>query len=160
MSSQGYRCLSSLQSVNFNDKAKYIKLLNERLGILTDSYKVTTLSKITFTYVVGIGEALNTAKQLAINDYKVSKHAYNNLQLPLTMDVSKFGRIVKTKVLKNGSTKYLVIENKLVFVIIVSKDGLTNNVYLTGDKDLEWVDTHISDNAFKRGEHLLCKGWC
>lgn len=147
---QGYRCLSSMERVNYRDKEKYIKFLNERLGILSDSYSVTPASKVTFTYIEGEGEAPVAAPQLELQKYVVHKHSFNNLQLPLTMNVSKYGNVVMTEVLNDGSTKYLVIENKLVFLIVVSKDGLTNHVHLTGVHDIKWVDTKLSDNTFKR----------
>lgn len=59
------------------------------------------------------------------------------------MEISKYGNIAMTQDLNDGSTKYLVLKDKLVFIIIVSKDGSTNHVHLTGVHNIRWVDTKL-----------------
>lgn len=51
-SSLGYRTLGKLRSVNFTDMELFLSYLSERIGVLSDSYTVEPLNKISFTYII------------------------------------------------------------------------------------------------------------
>ena len=147
---QGYRTLGHLRSVNFNDKDQFIAYLVERLGILNDSYTSISISKITFTYIIKEGVASGTRTLLKNMDDKVSTtHRFNNINLPITMNPSEYGKILAQTII-DGFTRFIVLNNNKTFQIDVSLDNLINNVTLLGASDLNWVDTFVSDGCFKR----------
>ena len=53
----GYKTLADMRKVNVNDKDLLIHYLSNRLGLFVDSYKVTPISQIIFTYIVRDGLA-------------------------------------------------------------------------------------------------------
>ena len=53
----GYKTLADMRKVNVNDKDLLIHYLSNRLGLFVDSYKVTPISQIIFTYIVRYGLA-------------------------------------------------------------------------------------------------------
>jgi hypothetical protein len=149
-SSMGHRTLANLRKVNFNDKELFIEFLISRLGILADSYQDTPFSKITFSYIVKEGLSDESRLLLQSPVYEVTKHAYNNMQLPLTMDPALYGKLLGKEMLPDNQTRYIVLNNGHVFYIDVSEDLLTNNVHMQAPVDLKWIDSKISESIFKR----------
>ena len=146
----GYRSLANFRLVNYVDKQLFIEFLISRLGILTDSYKDSPFSKITFSYIVKEGLADETRLLLQNPTYQVTTHNYNNMQLPLTMDHTKYGKVLGKETLSDNQTRYFTLNNGHVFFIDVSDDLITNSVHLQAPVDLKWVDVKLSDTLFKR----------
>ena len=147
---QGYRTLGHLRKVNFNDKEQFIDYIIERLSILNESYTNISINKITFTYIIKEGVATGTRTLLQNMEEKVSTtHRFNNMNLPLTMNPSEYGRILGQIVI-DGFTRFFVSNNNKTFQIDVSSDRLVNNVTLLGASDLNWIDTFVSEGCFKR----------
>jgi hypothetical protein len=148
--SQGYRTLGHLRKVNLNDKDQFIDYIIERLTILNESYTSISINKITFTYIIKEGVATGTRTLLQNMDEKVSTtHRFNNMNLPLTMNPSEYGKIL-AQIAIEGFTRFIVTNNKVTFQIDVSLDNLINNVTLLGASNLNWIDTFVSDGCFKR----------
>ena len=144
--SLGYKSLANMRKVNIDDKDLFIDYLSKRLGILSDSYSVSHVKSIIFTYIIREGLADGERRLLdddiEIIDTTVTKHEFNNMQLPLTMDPNEYGEVLSIVNQSDGTTQYVVIsQRENVFVINVSADKMVNNVKLEGHADLTWIDT-------------------
>lgn len=94
-------------------------------------------------------DAENNLDFLQESQYGCTVHAYNNYNLPVTMDINEFGTI-KMKDLNStynnvAVQSYKIINQKQVFYVHTTMDNKTNYVEMLGDADLTWVDTQISD---------------
>lgn len=96
-SSEGYKTLGDMRKVNIGDKDLFINYLSQRLGVLSDSYRVTPVSEITFSAIKMKGVAPDTDSTLKHNEYQVTTHLFNNMILPLTMDPLKFGELLQNQ---------------------------------------------------------------
>ena len=147
---QGYRTLGHLRKVNFEDKNQFIDYIIERLSVLNESYNSISVNKITFTYIIKEGLATGTRVLLQnMEDKVLTTHRFNNMNLPLTMNPSEYGKILG-QIAIEGFTRFFVSNNNKTFQIDVSLDKLINNVTLLGASDLNWIDTFVSDGCFKR----------
>jgi hypothetical protein len=150
----GYRTLGDLRRVNFDDKELFIEYLSLRLGKLSESYTVHPISKITFTYIINAGLATDSRRLLQDLSVKGNTtHRFNNMNLPITMNPSEYGNILVDNYIQtaDGNLHRFVVENgKTSYIIDVSSDTLVNNVRIQGAIDLQWIDTKISDEVFKR----------
>ena len=146
-SSVGYRSLADVRKVNFTDKDIFTDFIVDRLGLLSDSYRTDPVTKIIFSYVVRDGLADDSRLLLKDATYQVTTHSFNNLNLPISMDPSKYGEVFSIQE-TTEFTKYAV-SNKNLFFHIESK-GNVNVVKLSGAADIQWIDTKIDDNTFKR----------
>src|ERR1700744_867260 len=63
----GYRTLAPLRRVDYSDKDLFIGYLQERLGILIDSYNTNTVSEIILTYIIKEGE-VSSEDRLLLQD--------------------------------------------------------------------------------------------
>jgi hypothetical protein len=154
----GYRTLAHLRKVNFSDKDLFYQYLNSRLGLLTEAYTVHPISKIVFTYIVKEGIADGNRLLLQNPKYELSIHNFNSMNLPLTMDPNKYGEIIGEFNINEGtSNRYIIENNNTIFAIEVDNSLQTNKVVIKGQSDLQWVDTKISDDTFKReiGKDIL-----
>ena len=70
-----FRSIADLRKVNFKDKELFIQYLLDRIGILSDSYTVSPIKKIVFSYVVKDGLADDTRMLLHPEVYEVKKYA-------------------------------------------------------------------------------------
>jgi DNA polymerase type B, organellar and viral len=143
----GFRSLAELRKVNFSDRKLFIEYLVSSLSYLNESYKVNAISKITFSYIVKDGVASGDRMLLQNVQYEVSVHKYNNIQLPLTMDISKYGEIIGTLNIEKG-IKYTVLNNNSIFIIDVTETQ--NTVIVNGPRNLKFVDTKLTDTSFQR----------
>ena len=155
----GYRTLGHLRKVNFNDKDLFIEYLSARLGYLTDAYTTHPISKLTFSYIIKSGLAVDHKNLLQDYDSKgFTTHRFNNMNLPISMEPSDYGTVIATEnnvtAIYNGGqvtvNRFIVRNGTRIYTIDASLDGLTNNVTIEGAADLSWVDTKISENIFKR----------
>jgi len=153
----GYRTLGHLRKVNFEDKELFIDYLSQRLSILIDSYITLPISNIIFSYIIKKGKTLDKGRAVLqdISDKPVSFHNFNNMNLPITMNPSEYGKIVLDNYVQEGGEnfhRYIVINGDKTFRIDVSKNGFTNKVKILGNIDLEWVDSLIKEesNSFMR----------
>ena len=114
MESLGYRTLANLRKVNFDDKDMFANFLGERLGLLSDSYRVDPVSNIIFSYIVRDGVAEDTKPLLTVAEYNVTKHSFNNMVLPLSMNPVDFGTVLGTSEHKtpDGMMTRNFVENK------------------------------------------------
>jgi len=71
------------------------------------------------------------------------------MNLPITMVPSEYGVVVGTAKF-DTFTRYFVNNNKKLYQIDVSLDGLINTVTVLGVSDLKWIDTSLSGGGFKR----------
>lgn len=160
----GYRTLGHLRRVNFKDKDIFIDYLVQRLGILTEAYLTHPITKITFTYIIKKGLAVNTAEHLEnIDDNRTTIHNFNNMNLPISMNPSDYGKIeVQNFIQDKDKTfeRFVVTNTSKTFRIDVYKDWLINKVTMLGNINLSWIDTvigHGDNNFFKReiGKSIL-----
>jgi hypothetical protein len=152
--SGSYRTLGHLRRVNYSDKTLFIEYLTSRLGILTESYTTHPISKLTFTYV--IKEGLTTDNRTLLQDLSNksnNNHRFNNKVLPISMNPSDYGDIIVDNYIQLSGElihRFKVRNEKKIFTIDISNDGLTNHVTIEGAIDLSWIDTKISGDVFKR----------
>ena len=150
--SMGYRTLADLRKVNFDDLDIFTAYINDRLGILSDSYKDNPVKNIIFTYLVKDGLAEGDRMLMQRTEYKVSSHKFNNMLLPLTMIPSEYGEVLmsdsKRVIIKNSMNDFFNID------ISIDNTGATvHNVIISGAKDVKWTDTKLSEEGgatFKR----------
>ena len=148
-STMGYRTLADLRRVNFSDRGLFTEYLVNKLGVLSDSYKVTPVTKIIFSYAVKDGVAKNNQHLFKELEYEVRAHNYNNLVLPLSMDPKDYGVVILDSKVSDNKTRYVIDNNGQTFIIDVTNNTV-NNVRITGAIDLAWTDIRLSDNTFKR----------
>lgn len=85
--SMGYKTIGHLRKVNFTDKEIYKKYITERLGILNDSYSVSTVSNVIFSYMIKEGTATGNRALLADTTSKgLSWHRFNNLSINIDIN--------------------------------------------------------------------------
>nr|YP_010170401.1 DNA polymerase type B [Phanerochaete carnosa]QRZ60383.1 DNA polymerase type B [Phanerochaete carnosa] len=150
-STLGHRSLANLRKLNYTDMNLFIEYLGVRLGYLTEAYKTTPFSKITFTYLVKDGIAEDSQESLRPTVYEVKAHAYNNYVLPLSMDPTKYGNVLAEISSNDSLTRYIVENgNKCFNIEVHPAKPVRNNVRVLGAADLTWVDTQVSDDVFKR----------
>nr|YP_010170405.1 DNA polymerase type B [Phanerochaete carnosa]QRZ60387.1 DNA polymerase type B [Phanerochaete carnosa] len=142
------KSIGQMRNVNYSDMNAYCEYLVNRLGILTDSYKDTKINQIIFTYFIRDGLAPENAKQLLIDpQYSCKSHSYNNAVLPISMNPIDYGQIdAQTKF--DNYIRYVVSNKNFIYYIDIYNDY--NIVQMKGSIDLQWKDTKISDNTFKR----------
>jgi hypothetical protein len=146
----GYKTIGPLRRVNFNDQELFSDYLQERLGILIDSYQPLTISEIIFSYIIKDGE-VKTSDRLLLEDLSNEElpfHEFNRIKLPISMYPEDYG-IIQSSVLMEKFTRVIVSDNKRVYRIDVSLDGLVNNVTILGLSDFKWTDTNFGE-GFKR----------
>lgn len=149
---QGYRTLGHLRKVNFEDRELFINYIVERLTILSDSYTSVSINELIVTYIVREGKASDSRVQLQeapINEGLISNHRFNNMNLPITMIPSEYGKIIVESIM-NGFIRFIVSTTVRTFQIDVSLDKLVNKVTILGASDLSWTDTFIAEGCFKR----------
>ena len=147
----GYRTLGHLRVINLDDKDLYIDYISERLNILNDSYTSLSINKVIFTYIIKEGSASGTQVMLKhINEPSTTWHRFNNMNLPISMDLSHFGQILAKETL-NNSIKYIVRSTSNRFYEIISNlEATINKITILGAADLKWTDTFVSVGCFKR----------
>jgi hypothetical protein len=147
----GYRTLGDLRRVNYEDKELFTEYLQERLGYLNDSYVSNSLDEISFSYIVKEGLATDNRRLLQdISDKSLATHRFNNMNLPISMVPSDYGKVIGTTFFSEENfTRYFVTDNRKVFQIDITIDGLTNTVTILGASDLKWTDIKLSE-GFKR----------
>jgi hypothetical protein len=154
----GYKTLGTLRRVEFKDMNLFINYLEERIGILNDSYNPLNVDKIVFTYI--IKEGLVQEKDRALlqilpygeND-NVSSHRFNNIKLPISMNPYDYGTVFTKPAEYDTFTRYIVTNNKRLYQIDVSLDKMINNVSILGLSDFNWKDTKLNEgieNYFMR----------
>jgi hypothetical protein len=153
-SEMGYRTLGHLRRVNFIDKELFIDYLISRLGILSDSYVSHPISKITFTYIVKDGLASGNRSLLQdLSDKSITKHIFNNMNLPISMNPADYGNLESDSFIKLNDVSYhrfIISNGSKIFRLDRSFDKNHNKVTILGNIDLSWTDTKISDEVFKR----------
>jgi hypothetical protein len=147
----GYRTLGHLRRVNYQDKSLFQSYITDRLGLLNDSYTVNSISELIFSYIIKEGEATDNRALLSdTKDKSIVTHRFNNLNLPISLNPSDYGRVIDTIERSDFIRHYVVSPDKRVFHIDVSKDGITNNVAIVASSDLNWIDIKINESLFKR----------
>jgi hypothetical protein len=150
----GYRTLGELRRVNFDDKDLFIEYIISRLGILNDSYTTHPISKLTFTYFIKSGLASdNRALLQDLSDKSITKHIFNNLKLPISMNPSDYGVVLLDNFIQIGGEnihRFIVDSGKFSYMIDISSDNLINRVTIQGPINLSWVDTKIGSDLFTR----------
>jgi DNA polymerase type B, organellar and viral len=101
----------------------------------------------TFTYIVKDGIASDDRRLLHAATYKVNKHNFNNIPLPLSMNPNDYGEIRGTFNIKGG-VRYFIKNNNTSFEIDVC--GNINTVTINSGRSLKWIDTVINENTFER----------
>jgi hypothetical protein len=147
----GYKTLGPLRRVEFKDLELFSNYLSDRLGILIDSYNSNTISEIIFTYVIKDGEVSEKDRFLFndLSDKETTFHEFNKIRLPVSMNPSDYGTI-RGDTQTADSIRYFVRKGNRVYEIDVSLDKSINKVTVLGSSALNWIDTKISDNLFKR----------
>jgi len=148
----GYRTLGDLRRVNYSDKELFVEYLQNRLGLLTESYSVQPISKITFSYIIKEGLTIDNRRLLQdLSDKSLTTHRFNNLNLPITMNPSDYGTVLIDNYIQiNGESyhRYIVESGTRSYIIDINSDNNVNKVRIQGAADLSWVDTKISEGIF------------
>jgi hypothetical protein len=146
-----YRTLGPLRRVEFKDMELFSEYLNGRLGILVDSYESNIISEIVFTYVIKEGVVTEEDRLLLqdLSDKDITFHEFNKIKLPVSMNPSDYGTI-RGESLIDENIRYFIRKGNRVYEIDVSPDKLTNKVSVIGASDLNWIDTKLSNDLFKR----------
>ena len=149
-----YKTIADLRKVNLNDRDLFTQYLVYRMGVLSDSYTVRSITEITFSYLQKDGLADDDRLLLHPEIYTVSSHKYNNLKLPLSMDPAEYGIIIATEKFTEY-TRYVVDTDLKVFTIDVYSDH--NKVKIQGHSDISYIDTKIDNTTFMRelGKNVL-----
>jgi len=154
----GYRTLGHLRIVNYNDKELFIDYLTQRLSILNDSYMTHPISNIIFSYIIKEGQTTDNNRALLQNldDKLASKHSFNNMNLPITMNPSDYGEILASEFIELDGVsyhRYIVRNGSKIFSIDRTYDKTINKVTILGAADLSWIDTKLNEHSgdvFKR----------
>lgn len=144
-----YRSLSIIKPLNYEDMDHYIEFLIKRLSKFFETYTVTPLTKIIFTYMLSQGKGLNTIEGLIEKLHVNTTHGFNNLVLPVTLLTEEYGDILATQQFLNV-TRHVVENVDNVYTIDVRNDSPKTVVQMRGPADLRWVDTKMSPSLFKR----------
>jgi hypothetical protein len=155
---QGYRTLGHLRKVNFDDKDLFIDYLQQRLGILSESYITQPISNITFSYIKreGLCTESNRALLSNLNDKVNSSHSFNNMVLPISMNPGDYGEIRNSSYIEvNGVTfhRFTVVNRTRIYEIDRSLDKSVNKVTILGNIGISWIDTKVVStlgDIFKR----------
>ena len=150
-----YRTLGYLRSVNHSEKELFTNYLAERLSYLNESYTTSPIDKINFSYIEREGLASEDSRRLLqdISDAKLTFHRFNNMELPITMLPSEYGKILHSStILIEGESvqRFTIVNGPKSYLIDVYNDGLLNKVTILGASDLKWTDTCLPDGGFKR----------
>ena len=143
----GYRTLADMRKVNYMDKDSFATFLTNRLGYLSDAYKVNPISSVNFSYIISDGLADGSRALLQTQDYQPTTHVFNSMKIPNTMDISKYGELFGTS--KIGDILRSFVSGISNMFVIDSKDN-TNSVHIPKPADLKWIDTKLTENLFKR----------
>jgi hypothetical protein len=148
---EGYKTLGPLRRVEFKDKEIFSEYLQERLGILIDSYNPAGTSEIIFTFISRDGEVEPKDRLLLedLSEVELPFHEFNKIKLPISMDPEDYG-VIRNKELHNNYTRYIVSDNKHIYEIDVSLDKLTNKVTILGLSNFKWIDIKLDEDSFKR----------
>lgn len=149
-----YKTLGHLRRVNYSDKELFVEYLTARLSIFNESYSPSTISNITFSYIINQGLATDQDRTLLqdLSSKSPTIHRFNNLSLPISMNPADYGKILVNNLVQIGSetiNRFIVESGIRSYIIDVSADGLRNNVRIQGATDLKWVDTVLNE-GFKR----------
>nr|YP_010046529.1 DNA polymerase [Thelephora aurantiotincta]QPJ78312.1 DNA polymerase [Thelephora aurantiotincta] len=151
-----YKTLGPLRRVEFKDQELFCGYLQERLGILYDSYKPdTNVSEIIFTYVIKNIKISDSDRALLqdLSNKELPFHNFNKISLPVSMNPEDYGNIIADCYVPVDGTsihRYVITNANRTYQIDISNKGLTNNVTILGLSDFNWIDTKISDDSFKR----------
>lgn len=152
---ENYKTLGPIRRVEFGDQELFTGYLNERLGILIESYNPATVNEIIFTYVIKDGKITGSDRALLqdLSNKELPFHNFNKISLPVSMNPEDYGKIVVDNyVQQDGKSmhRYVINNANRTYQIDISKDGLINNVTILGLSDFKWIDTKISNDLFKR----------
>lgn len=132
------RTLANARFINFNDKKAFKKYINENLNLHTESYKVSPVIKITFTYRVMEGNATADKKLQLINS-KIKQQTNNRIisrkNLPLSMDPFAFGQLI-SKTIFNGFIRFVLNNQDQTIVIDSYNNGERNECRILGSSQL------------------------
>lgn len=148
---EGYKSLGPLRRVAFEDQELFSEYLQERLGILIESYEPLNYTEIVFSYIIKDGE-ISSKDRLLLKDLsnkEIPFHDFNKIKLPISMNYKDYGILI-TKEIMDGFTRYITSINKRIFQIDVTVDNKINNVTILGLSDFKWTDTQLDNNYFKR----------
>lgn len=122
---------------------------------MNESYQVSEVSEIIFSYVIKDGLAEGNRTLLSdISNKELKWHRFNNMSLPITMNVEDYGTILTKPALYDTFTRYIAQSittgGVRIFQIDVSNDNVENIVTILGGSHLMWRDTKISGGGFIR----------
>lgn len=152
---ESYKTLGPLRRVEFRDLDSFNEYLSERLDILIESYSSNSISEIIFTYIIKDGLVSEKDRLLLqdLSNKELPFHDFNKVKLPISIYPEDYGTIdIEKNVDVNGELihRFIVINGSKTFRIDRSFDTITNKVTLLGASGLEWTDTKLSNDLFKR----------
>jgi len=109
------------------------------------------ITEISFTYVIKDGAVSQNERLLLedISDKDITFHEFNKIKLPVSMNPADYGTI-RGETLMGDLTRYFIRKGNKVYEMDVSQDKTINKVSIVGASDLNWVDTKLADDLFKR----------
>lgn len=153
--SMGYRTIGQVRRANYNDKGLYTNYIVNRLGVLNESYRTSEVSSIVFSYMVKGGTAAGSRALLSTPVNKdLKSHRFNNLTLPVSMELADYGVIRTTQAFETFTryvTQAVTVSGVRVYEIDVSKDNTQNKVTIMGGSELVWTDTKVSEGELAGG---------
>lgn len=148
----GYKTIAPLRKVAFEDQELFSEYLQERLGLLIESYESLNYTEIVFSYIIKDGDISNKDRRLLtdLSNKEISFHEFNKIKLPISMNPNDYG-ILLTKEIMDGFTRYIVTSNKRIFQIDRYFDKMINIVTILGLTDFKWIDSQLPEGM----EHLI-----
>lgn len=90
--------------MNISDKQSFTAYICENLNILSEAYKVNTISNIVFVYK--IRNSIATQEELKLfkaSSASIKTHTISKLEIPISLDPKDYGDIISKSMLNNNT---------------------------------------------------------
>lgn len=157
-SSMGYRSLAKLRNVSYADKDLFTDYICDNLALLSDTYVSNVALNVDFTYMEHEGDVTEQDRNLLSlrqrEDQNTKTHTIKSNSLPVSMNPSDFGNVIRKVVSVDGNTYYTIKgPRKEIFEIEVLSGGIVNKGQIIGgvggSAQFVWEDTKQA-NGFVR----------
>ena len=114
--------VSYLQYVNKNEKSDLLDIFMEFINLRKDNYEEKSISQIIFTYHIfptdfNIQDKLNYPEKNKIN---ISKYNFSGFNIPLTMDLTKWGYIF-SRIQKDDHEEIVIKKDNSALIYLIEK---------------------------------------
>lgn len=144
------KTVTKLQKLNANERSKeqIIEYINDKIGLVQNSYFNEPIQSIIITYGIRKGKLEQTTLDLKPSE-NLSHHIYYNNNLPIAIEPSNYGKIIHQS---EDSKIYLIASKKNIQLLLEVKEG---NYYIKYFKNsqlmYEWKDKiNLEENSLIR----------